>query len=561
MFNKLIKLLALISILYQTPLYSKSNSFNEINSRDLANYFSGIVAFENKDHVDALSFFNSSKNLLKKHDVFLERYVYSLVLENKIPQSINIIKSNNNKNNIEFFDAYLLLIIDSLKKKNFIKAEQYSNEILRFQNYDKFYLVISEILKDVIYTFKEKKIFDNKQNFGNISIISQAFQRCYLNKDNTRSSFLNLINNPNGDYSRYKFFYANYLLENKKLNEVKNIYKEVKFINSTLLLSQSKSWLDKGEYKNFTKIFSCYNHNDIVSELLFLFSNLYASQENINQSNFYLNLAYYLNPKFKFNLSLAVENYYSTKQYKKVKKILQSLDKDDKFYYWFRSKKEAQIIIRENSEAKGIEFITSRFNKIDEPNVKMIFDIANFYKNSKNYEKAVEHYSQILKTLKVDSEIRSDLLYRRGSSFERLKQFAKSDEDLLNSLKLNPDDAYVLNYLAYSWLERDYKITEAMQMLKKAYSLKSDDPYITDSVGWAYYLIDNYLEAEKYLKRAIELMPDDPIVNDHYGDILWKLDRRIQARYFWTNVLNFDDADEDIKKKINVKLIEGLDNS
>ena len=351
------------------------------------------------------------------------------------------------------------------------------------------------------------------------------------------------------------------MLENKKLNEVKNIYKEVKFINSTLLLSQSKSWLDKGEYKNFTKIFSCYNHNDIVSEILFLFSNLYASQENINQSNFYLNLAYYLNPKFKFNLSLAVENYYSTKQYKKVKKILQSLDKDDKFYYWFRSKKEAQIIIRENSEAKGIEFITSRFNKIDEPNVKMIFDIANFYKNSKNYEKAVEHYSQILKTLKVDSEIRSDLLYRRGSSFERLKQFAKSDKDLLDSMKLNPDDAYVLNYLAYSWLERDYKIAEAMQMLKKAYSLKSDDPYITDSIGWAYYLIDNYLEAEKYLKRAIELMPDDPIVNDHYGDTLWKLDRRIQARYFWTNVLNFDDADEDIKKKINVKLIEGLDNS
>ena len=91
--------------------------------------------------------------------------------------------------------------------------------------------------------------------------------------------------------------------------------------------------------------------------------------------------------------------------------------------------------------------------------------------------------------------------------------------------------------MAYSWLERDYKINEAIKCLETAYSLKSNDPYIIDSIGWAYYLIDDYLKAEKFLKRAVELMPDDPIVNDHYGDILWKLDRKIQARYFWNNVL------------------------
>ena len=50
-------------------------------------------------------------------------------------------------------------------------------------------------------------------------------------------------------------------------------------------------------------------------------------------------------------------------------------------------------------------------------------------------------------------------------------------------------------------------------------------------------------------------------VNDHYGDILWKLNRKIQARYFWNNVLSFDDTDEDIRKNINIKIIEGLKNS
>ena len=97
-------------------------------------------------------------------------------------------------------------------------------------------------------------------------------------------------------------------------------------------------------------------------------------------------------------------------------------------------------------------------------------------------------------------------------------------------------------------------------MLEKAYSIKSDDPYITDSIGWAYYLIDDFLKAEKFLKRAVELMPNDPIVNDHYGDILWKLDRKIQARYFWANVLNMDDAEEEMIEKINIKMVEGLKN-
>ena len=53
-------------------------------------------------------------------------------------------------------------------------------------------------------------------------------------------------------------------------------------------------------------------------------------------------------------------------------------------------------------------------------------------------------------------------------------------------------------------------------------------------------------------------MPEDPVVNDHYGDILWKLDRKIQARYFWKNVLNLEEVEDEMKKNIKNKLIEGL---
>jgi len=561
MFNKLIKLLVISSIFYQTTVYSKSASFNDFNSRDLSNYFSGIVAFKNRNNSDALKFFNASKVLLNKHGSYLKRYVYSLVLEDKVAQAINIIKNSSNEDNSDFFEAHILLIADSLKKNDFVRAEKYLDQSLRFKNQNRFNLVIFETLRKYIHTFKNKKISFNEKNFGNISIITQAFQRCYLKKENTRSSFLNLINNPDGDYSRYIFFYINYLIENKKIDEAKAVASQLEYISSTLLLSQSKSWMDNNEFKEFNKIFSCNNHSDIISEFLFLISNLYSSQDNFEKSNFYLNLSNYLNSKFILNASLVAENFYFNQEYDKAKKVLKKFNKKYEFYYWFRVKKETHIIIKEQGYDDGIDYIVKKFNKIKNPNLRMIFDIANFYKNSKKYEKAIKNYTQIISSLSDDSEVKSDLLYRRGGSYERLGDYENADKDLLNSLKINPEEAYVLNYLAYSWLERDYQIDKAMEMLEKAYALRSNDPYITDSIGWAYYLIDDYVEAEKYIKRAVELMPEDPIVNDHYGDILWKLNRKIQARYFWNNVLSSDDTEEELRKKVNIKIIEGLKNS
>ena len=102
MFNKLTKVLVILGLFYQTPVYSKSASFNEFNSRDLSNYFSGIIASENKNNSDALKFFNASKVLLKKHNTYLKRYTYSLVLENKVAHAINVIKNGTNEGNSDF---------------------------------------------------------------------------------------------------------------------------------------------------------------------------------------------------------------------------------------------------------------------------------------------------------------------------------------------------------------------------------------------------------------------------------------------------------------------------
>jgi len=552
----------LILLFYQSPLYSKSKSLNDFNSSYLTNYFSGIVARNNKNNFEALKFFERSKFLIKRHDNYLERYVYSLVLEGKVQQATNEIKKNLTEKNSNFFEANLILALDSLKKKNYKKSKKYLNKSYASIYNEKISLVIAETLKQYLYVFEENKVPTKKKNLGNFSFINEVFQSCYVGDKNTKNYFNSLVNNEKDqDYSRYKFFYLNYLIQNNRNVEAKKIANKLDYLNSSLLISQGKKWIEEKKLKEFKKIFSCKNPNDILGELFFLVANLYSSQGAYDKSNFYLNISDYLNPKFRYNKTLLAENYFLEKNYSKTLKILKSFDKKDNFYYWFKLKKEAQIIFITKNKDESLSFINSRFKKIKEPSIKIIFDIANINKNSKKFRIAINYYDQILLKINTNSELYADILYRRGSSFERLSDYKNSDKDLLESLIINPNNAYVLNYLAYSWLERDYKIDSALQMLEEAYALKSNDAYIIDSIGWAYYLVNDFIKAEKFLRRAVELMPDDPVVIDHYGDILWRLDRKIQARYFWESVLKLEETEEIIRKNIKSKLIEGLKNS
>ena len=556
MLKKFIILLIAFS-LYQSPVFSKSSSFDEINSKNLSKYFAGIVAFENKNNSDALSFFQSSKILINQHDPYLKKFVMSLILEDKVSQAINILKINSKQKNSNFFEAYILLALDNLKKNDFNKAEEILNGVPESIQKNRLDLIILESLKQYVSVFKNQKINNKSQNFGNLTLISETFQRCYLDDNKTNSFFLKLINNPQSDYSRYLYFYLGYLIEKENIKEAKILTEDLDYINLTLLLSQGKSWIDKKEFKEFKKIFSCSNHNDILGEFLFLISNLYSSENEFEKSNFYLSISNYLNPKFVFNLSLVAENLFLNENYEKSKKVLKKFDKNQDFYYWYRLKKEAQIIARTIDQKSSLNYISSRFEQIQNPNEKFLYDIANFYKRSKEYDQAIKYYTLIINSFDNEDNVKAELLYRRGGSYERLKDYSNADKDLLDSLKINPDDAYVLNYLAYSWLERDRKINEAIKMLEKAYQQEENDPYIIDSIGWAYYLTNNFIKAEKLLKRAVELMPDDPIVNDHYGDILWKLNRKIQARYFWSAVLKMKDIDKELIEDIEQKLING----
>ena len=546
----------IFALLYQTVGYTKTSDKNDFNYKYLSSYFSALISFDNQKNNKALEFFESSKYLKKKHNNYLKEYVYSLVLDGQIKKAVNQIKSSRNLKNSNFFEGKLLLVLDLMNKKKYIQA---SNTIKSFNvsNENTYEFIIIKTLESFNNLFKNKKLQYSTSDFGKLSLIVNAFQNCYLNSNKTDSHFLNLINSAEGDYSRYLFFYLSNVIENKDYKTAKQISKTIEPFSSTLLISQSKKWIDNENYKKFNKHFSCQNENDLLSEFFFLISNLYSSQNIIETSNFYLSVSNYLNPKFYFNLSLLAENYYDNDNFDISREILEKFSSEDEIYFWYKIKKIAQIISEEENDDKSLKYIEDNISYLKQKSPKILFDLANIYKNFENYKIAIDYYTQVLNQIDKNSNMYADVLYRRGGTYERLKNYSKADKDLLMSLNIRPDHAYTLNYLSYSWLERNIKIEQAMKMLMRAYELRENDPYITDSVGWGYYLIGDFINAEKYLRKAVELMPDDPIVNDHYGDVLWQLDRKLQAKYFWEHVLELEDTEEEMKKDIENKLIDG----
>ena len=115
MVSKIYKIIFFCLIIFYQNV-SNSKSFDEKN---VYNYFSALVAQDNNNIYESLKFFDSSKHLKESHQSYIKKYLFSLILNEKINRAIKEIKTIENKKFTDFFEAQLLLLLDSLKKHDF----------------------------------------------------------------------------------------------------------------------------------------------------------------------------------------------------------------------------------------------------------------------------------------------------------------------------------------------------------------------------------------------------------------------------------------------------------
>jgi tetratricopeptide (TPR) repeat protein len=197
----------------------------------------------------------------------------------------------------------------------------------------------------------------------------------------------------------------------------------------------------------------------------------------------------------------------------------------------------------------------------DPKDVDAAMALADVLRVEKRYVEAAAAYTKAIEnSIEQSGGIQKtdwSLYYYRGTTYERSKQWAKAEPDFLKALELNPNEADVLNYLGYSWVDMGQNLDRGLNMIKQAVELQPDNGYIVDSLGWAYYRLGRYEEAVTQLEKAVLLRPEDPTLNDHLGDAYWKAGRKLEAQFQWNHARDLKPDPNDLPRILK-KIAEGL---
>ena len=533
-----------------------------VNGKSISNYFSGLLSLNANQYSNSYKYFNRLNNLEKNHLTYSKKYLFTLVNLGKIGEAYNFSKKLE-KLKLNTFESDLVIGIHYIKSEKYELSREYFLKIKK----EKKEVLLNSFITDSLLNWvsldntnlsSAKRKFNSSESvFENLKRIQNVFLHCYFEDDNANILFRKLINDKKIDFSRYNYFYASYLLNSGKTQDAKNILNSsTELYPRNLLLNQFK--IDLLKKRNLNTNFNCKNQSHVIAEILYITANAFSSQSMFSLSNFYLNLAKYLNKDFYSFDTLLAENFYKIENFEDSKKVYNKIKKQGSAYKWYSAKQKAQILLEENKVEEAIALMSDSYDNLNYKNVYDTFDFAEFLKRNKKYDRSIKLYTNIIQSIKKDHPLYPEVTDGRGVAYERIGQWKKAEKDLLDSLDVDPNQAYVINYLAYSWIEKGIKIEESLNMLKKANRLKSNDPYIIDSLGWALFKLKKYEESKNYLQLAVQLMPADPIVNDHFGDVLWQFGNKIQARYYWNYVLNLEETEESLKTDVRKKLIFGL---
>ncbi len=295
--------------------------------------------------------------------------------------------------------------------------------------------------------------------------------------------------------------------------------------------------------------------DDGMAELFYGLGEALTGEGGVNLGIVYLQLALFVDPKHEFALAALSNTYESLKKYKAANDTYDLIPRGTALQSSIDIRKAFNLnSLDQVDEAKAV---LEAVAKADPTDLRPLEAIGNIMRARKRYDEAVVAYTKALALVPKPEKRHWAYFYSRGTCYERLKNWPGAEADLQKALALFPDQPMVLNYLGYSWVDQGTNLSQGLGLIEKAVSLRPDDGYIVDSLGWAYFKLGDFKESVKYLERAVELRPDDPTLNDHLGDALWRVGRSAEARYQWDQALTLSPDVEDVDK-IKAKLAKGL---
>ncbi|MBI3541054.1 MAG: tetratricopeptide repeat protein [Deltaproteobacteria bacterium] len=209
--------------------------------------------------------------------------------------------------------------------------------------------------------------------------------------------------------------------------------------------------------------------------------------------------------------------------------------------------------VREGKKSEAIQLLTDFIQQ--HPETPSFYEYqAEIYRDQGETIKALEILKQGLSQSKTP-EAKESLQYALGMTYEKLGQSDKGLSAMQEVLKLNPQNAYAMNYIGYTYADQKIHLDQAIELLQKAILLKPKDGYILDSLGWAYFQKGDLEMAAQHLAKAYQLTPREPTIAEHLGDLYLKKQEPRKAQHYFAEALKDREKQALDKKENNQKEI------
>lgn len=196
---------------------------------------------------------------------------------------------------------------------------------------------------------------------------------------------------------------------------------------------------------------------------------------------------------------------------------------------------EAQALVAAGQVERGITAMQLAVREHDDDPYAHIA-LANLFVETGRVDDAV----RALETADSRFPTETAILFQLGAIFEQQHQFADAERTLRAVLERDPLHHQALNYLGYMLADRGERLQESVELITRALESDPHNGSYLDSLGWAYFKLNQLELAETYLRRASERLTQNSVIQDHFGDVLFEQGRHAEAIAVWERALDGD---------------------
>lgn len=210
---------------------------------------------------------------------------------------------------------------------------------------------------------------------------------------------------------------------------------------------------------------------------------------------------------------------------------------------------QAKLFKTTNQIDQAIASIQARLNSPKDRRPSFYNILSALFQIKEQPEKAIEAMETAVEQFPEDGNI----YFEYSLLLEQEKHHAKALEAMEKVIQLQPENPEALNFVGYTWADKNIKLEQALTYLEKAQQLKPESGYIRDSLGWVHYRMGNLELARDHLEAAVQMEDGDPHIYDHLGDVYRDLEQHLKARKAYAKALeamNDEPERTTIKQKI-----------